>query len=133
MKDDELEKRFWTDWRQEQTDEQRFHIHYSAAGLGLLMTLQTFRIPGTAEGVAGPKWMWITAIVSFALCLLLSGWSYWWNAAYHYAFLEDRHDTGRFRCHSGWEMFLTGVDWCVRASFATGVLASAAYFICQRA
>ena len=37
----------WNAWLEAQKEEQRFHIHYSVAGLGLLMTLQTFRQPSS--------------------------------------------------------------------------------------
>ena len=129
MKRQEQQQSLWEGWREAQKDEQRFHIHYSAAGLGLLMTLQT--VGGEAAGA--PRWLWLAAIGAFALCLLLSGWSYWWNARYQYAFLMDYARDGNFREHPGWEAFLRLVDALVRLAFFAGVAASAAFFICQRA
>ena len=118
----------WNAWREAQKEEQRFHIHYSAAGLGLLMTLQTVG----GETTSTTKWLWVVALGAFALCLLLSGWSYWWDARYQYAFLTDVAQCGKFRAHPRWERFLRAVDVLIRAAFFAGVAASAAYFICQR-
>lgn len=132
MNKQDQHKSLWNDRREAQKEEQRFHIHYSAAGLGLLMTLQTFRQPGADAEAAGPGWLWITALAMFASCLLLSGWSYWWDARYQYAFLLDYAQGGSFKAHPRWEKFLRLVDVLVRASFFAGVVSSAAYFICQR-
>ena len=118
-------------WHRSIEEEEKFHAHYSSAGLGLMMTLQTIRKADGSEAT-GPTWLWISALVCFALCLLLSGWSYWWDAHHYHSYLVDYRKTGEFKKHPRFDAFLGYVNIAVRASFFLAIVSAAAFFICQR-
>ena len=132
MTSDKLSQEIRAHWFSTLEAERTFYIRHSAAGLGLLMTLQTFRLPNSLQEVTGPAWLWCLSLASFGVYLLVSAWSYWLDARLLFSLVEDVSASGETGDHPKLEKILSVSNAAIRGSFTAGVVTSDAYFIFQR-
>ena len=131
MKKEDYAKELREQWFKTIQEDQRFYIHYSAAGLGLLMTLQALEIG--KDAVYGPLPLWIAALLAFVVCLIVNGPVCYYYDARHYQLLSiEMMQNGFVEDDSRMDRKLKIINRTGRASFVIGCLAAVAYFICQR-